>query len=98
MFKRPFNFKGRIGRSEYATSFLIAVLLLGLSKDFGIRGLPIMEWGIYIIGYWFLLAQGAKRCHDINKTGFLFLVPFVPIVLLFIPGTKGKNAYGDEPK
>ena len=47
---------------------------------------------------WFLYAQGAKRCHDRNCSGWWQLVPFYPIWMLFAEGTRGPNEYGPDPK
>ena len=46
----------------------------------------------------FLLIQFAKRMHDINKSGWLALVPFYNIILLFNEGTIGNNDYGVNPR
>jgi len=43
------------------------------------------------------LIQGAKRMHDVNKSGWYFLFPFYNIYLTFTPGTKGSNDYGIDP-
>lgn len=46
-----------------------------------------------------------KRFHDMNRTGWLSLALIVPVVnivlglmLLFVPGTKGTNSYGPQPR
>ena len=46
-----------------------------------------------------------QRCRDMNRTGWWILLNFVPfislifhIVLLFVPGTKGRNYYGSDPR
>lgn len=66
------------------------------------------------LGFFFLICMAVcilanvfitvRRCHDLNKTGWLVLVGLVPyidavfsICMLFMPGTKGKNEYGDDP-
>jgi uncharacterized membrane protein YhaH (DUF805 family) len=46
----------------------------------------------------FLLIQGAKRMHDINKSGWYFLIPVYNIYLTFLNGTVGSNDYGVDPK
>jgi uncharacterized membrane protein YhaH (DUF805 family) len=48
--------------------------------------------------FWFLLAQGAKRCHDLDQPGWWQLVPFHILWLLFKDGQAHQNRYGDEPK
>jgi uncharacterized membrane protein YhaH (DUF805 family) len=47
---------------------------------------------------WFLWAQGAKRCHDIGRSGWWQLIPFYFFVLLFQDGDSGENEYGDNAK
>lgn len=46
-----------------------------------------------------------RRWHDINQTGWLTLLGFIPVVsfvvglvLLFVPSTVGRNKYGDPVK
>ena len=45
-----------------------------------------------------------QRCHDLDKTGWFFLLGYVPFVgiffalyILFAPGTYGPNRYGPDP-
>ena len=52
-----------------------------------------------------VLAQGVKRLHDLNKSGWLILLCCVPIIgwifalyMLFADGTVGPNPYGADPK
>ena len=103
MFKRPFSFHGRIRRSEYGFSVLlfylyaiVAGFVLGL-----ITNGNFSEGAIYVClipGYWFLWAQGAKRCHDRNNTGWYQIIPFYALWMLFADGDEGENDYGDNPK
>ena len=47
----------------------------------------------------FLLIQGAKRMHDVNKSGWWFMFPIYNIITaLFVSGTVGQNNYGIDPK
>lgn len=103
MFKRPFSFHGRIRRLEYGLSILlfylyaiVAGFVLGL-----ITNGNFSEGAIYVClipGYWFLWAQGAKRCHDRNNTGWYQIIPFYALWMLFADGDEGENDYGDNPK
>lgn len=103
MFKRPFSFHGRIRRLEYGLSILlfylyaiVAGFVLGL-----ITNGNFSEGAIYVClipGYWFLWAQGAKRCHDRNNTGWYQIIPFYAFWMLFADGDEGENDYGDNPK
>ena len=106
MFQNPFSAKGRIRRLEYGLSYLIyvayyytIVLILALS---GI--LEDVNWSFLIIflllipAYWFLIAQGAKRCHDRGNSGWFQLVPFYAFWMLFAGSDYGENEYGFNPK
>lgn len=44
------------------------------------------------------LAVSVRRLHDVNKSGWFYLVPFYNLYLLCIDGTRGENAYGEDPK
>ena len=50
------------------------------------------------------IALGVRRLHDQDKSGWLYLLNFVPIAnfyilfLMFMPGTVGPNQYGPDPK
>jgi uncharacterized membrane protein YhaH (DUF805 family) len=102
-----FNIKGRINRRGFFVRllFVIAIYFLflvlfnsGFHKNFGFRFENFYETiHIFIfplIFSLFVLIQGAKRMHDINKSGWNFLIPFYNLYLAFLPGTKGNNDYG----
>jgi uncharacterized membrane protein YhaH (DUF805 family) len=102
-----FNIKGRINRRVFFVRllFVIAIYFLflvlfnsGFHKNFGFRFENFYETiHIFIfplIFSLFVLIQGAKRMHDINKSGWNFLIPFYNLYLAFLPGTKGNNDYG----
>jgi hypothetical protein len=46
----------------------------------------------------FVLVQGAKRMHDINESGWNFLIPGYNIYRSFDKGTIGSNDYGIDPR
>jgi uncharacterized membrane protein YhaH (DUF805 family) len=46
----------------------------------------------------FILIQFAKRMHDVNKSGWLAIVPLYNLILLFGNGTDGNNDYGISPR
>lgn len=98
MFRNPFSTEGRIARLEYFLSFLIFVasdvvcnILFGKPSDNVIYAIVIL------IVFVFFVIQGAKRCHDINKSGCWQLIPFFFIWLLIAKGDKGENYYGENP-
>lgn len=47
---------------------------------------------------WFILAQGCKRCHDRNNSGWYQIIPFYVLWMLFADGDVGENDYGPNPK
>jgi uncharacterized membrane protein YhaH (DUF805 family) len=96
MFSAPFSFDGRIRRMEYGISLIIyyvaALLVTGLADEsvvFGILFLPVI---------WFILAQGAKRCHDRDNSGWYQIIPFYILWLLFAEGDRTTNSYGNPAK
>jgi uncharacterized membrane protein YhaH (DUF805 family) len=96
MFKNPFSFEGRIRRTEYILSCIISMFLLGLvlslssSTNVSIIGSLVFM----LLSYWFLLAQGTKRCHDLGKSGWWQIVPFYGLWLFFAKGDLLENKYG----
>lgn len=100
MFQNLFSFEGRIRRTEYGISFIIYcvcyVIALGIMKS----GSGIAVAGILgmVPLLWFFWSQGAKRCHDLGKSGWFQIIPFYVIVLIFFEGEAGENQYGDNPK
>lgn len=101
MFKHPFSFDGRIRRTEYGLTFIIYIVayfiilaLIGTESPVG----AIVAMVALIPLVWFLWAQGAKRCHDIDRSGWMQLIPFYFFVLLFQDGQTGRNEYGTNPK
>jgi len=105
MFKNPFSFEGRIRRLEYGLSYLIYVSLCGfISIMVTMLGAAasgtatIISLVLYIPAFWFLLAQGAKRCHDRGNSGVWQIIPFYQLWMLFADGDIGDNEYGPNPK
>ncbi|MBS1524221.1 MAG: DUF805 domain-containing protein [Bacteroidetes bacterium] len=99
MFKNIFSFAGRIRRTEFALSYIIYI---GLYLVILYLGRTEPQAAFLYVGYiplvWFLWAQGAKRCHDIGKSGWWQLIPFYFLWLLFQGGDKDKNEYREPPK
>lgn len=96
MFKNPFSFNGRIRRLEYGLSnliFLIVYFVIFPYMQFGDVAEKVLVLILYIPLLWFLLAQGAKRCHDKGVNGWWQLLPFYGLVLLFYKGDEGPNEY-----
>lgn len=108
------NFDGRARRAEFWNfilvnfliniSFYIITFLFGLisSTLAGIIGIISYIYSLAIIIP--LIAAGARRLHDIGKSGWWQLIAFIPfgiivlIVWLATDGTPGINEYGANPK
>jgi len=99
MFKNPFSFEGRIRRTEFGISFIIALIAAVIIKEIGFSSeSAAIIFIAYIPLYWFLWAQGAKRCHDVGNSGWWQLIPFYYFWLVFQDGLHGTNQYGENPK
>jgi uncharacterized membrane protein YhaH (DUF805 family) len=111
MFKNPFSFNGRIRRLEYGLSYIVYFLgafvvgvLLAILDITGIWTYEEGRNGDLVVGllcipiFWFMIAQGAKRCHDRDNSGWWMLVPFYGFWMLFASGDIGVNQYGPNPK
>ncbi len=105
MFRRPFSFKGRIRRLEYVISYIIywvwASLFQLCVSDLGNSDVSVLS-AFFLLTVipmvWFIIAQGCKRCHDIDNCGWWQLVPFYWLFMLFGNSEQGDNEYGDNPK
>lgn len=96
------NFSGRSNRGEYWWAFL-AIFLISL-------GLSILDMalGIGLLGGLFSLATllpglaiGARRLHDIDKSGWWLLIGLIPLVGFLVliyffvqPPNPGPNRFG----
>ena len=106
MFKAPFSFDGRIRRTEYGISVIIYITALfviffgiGMMVAVSESEMPFALLFLAMIPVgWFILAQGAKRCHDVGNSGWFQIIPFYRLYLLFGDGQPGANEYGVNPK
>ena len=100
-FGKLFNAEGRVGRKDWI------IWIVGIAIIFGILGWLLGDRATWVQGALGIIAgiagifMGIKRLHDLNKTGWLYLLGIVPIVniffalyLIFIKGTEGDNQYG----
>lgn len=104
MFSNPFSFEGRIRRLEYGLSIIIMYaysFLCGFIAGVS-TGDPVTTRGLMYLflipGYWFCFAQGAKRCHDRNNSGWYQIIPFYGLWMLFGDGDADENKHGVSPK
>lgn len=79
----------------YAIPMIFLNVLAGSDPSGGFALVALL---FYIPLLWFAWAQGAKRCHDRNNSGFFQLIPFYAFWMLFAAGDKGDNDFGPDPK
>lgn len=91
---------GRLNRARYWAGFGM-LLAGGLAAAMILPALGLLFW--FCAAYPHVVI-GIKRLHDLDKTGhwmWLTLVPlfnlYVAFLMLFVPGTKGSNKYGEDP-
>ncbi|MFY7840666.1 MAG: DUF805 domain-containing protein [Lacibacter sp.] len=116
VFKNYANFSGRARRAEYwnfvLVNFIIYIPLyilfiggiLNESEIVGSLGLGVL--GLFALGMVIpSLAVLVRRLHDLNKSGWYFLMYFIPLVgpilmlvWLFTDGDRFVNNYGEDPK
>ena len=112
-FRQYVDFSGRARRKEYwmfaLFNFIIAVVL-GIID--GILGWTSSDIGLGVLGGLYSLAVllpgfavGVRRLHDIGKSGWNYLLAFIPFVGAIIlivwfcrDGENDSNAWGSNPK
>ena len=92
MIKHVFSFQGRIGRSEYFCSYVATCLYSSLNDNIDFDYFFIYLIGLVIFGV-FIIAQAAKRCHDLGQSGWFQLIPFYVFWLIFKKGEQLGNQY-----
>lgn len=114
-------FSGRARRSEYwyfaLFNFIFSLVAIMLDRAFGTRftintfsgPIVIMYGYFYLIYVLVVLIPGmavlVRRLHDVNKSGWFFLICLIPIagaiwllVLVCTDSVPGPNKYGLNPK
>jgi uncharacterized membrane protein YhaH (DUF805 family) len=114
VFSKYATFEGRARRSEYwwfvLFNLIVSIILtvvLGGGRGMGAGG---MMGGGLLANIWSLamllpsLAVGARRLHDIGRTGWWQLIWFIPVIgwivlIVFFAsrGTVGTNRFGADP-
>ncbi|MDX1350013.1 MAG: DUF805 domain-containing protein [Putridiphycobacter sp.] len=106
------NFSGRARRQEYWMFTLFSILFsIALAIVDNVLGFTYGQ-GSGLLGTVYSLAilipsiaVGVRRLHDVNKSGWMLLIAFIPligaiwlIVLFATEGDSGSNQYGSDPK
>lgn len=102
-----FTSKGRLNRKRY---IMRSLMLLPVSM-IGMLLIYTMVTPLIVIGFLLILSLcipnvllAIRRCHDLNRSGYFYLLTAVPIaniivplMLLFQKGSTGPNQYGPDP-
>ena len=95
---------GRIGRGMWFLRNLAHLFGVGLLAapfiDFYGEGRDIYMFMLFCLWIYLTTINAGKRFHDLNISAwfsFLVFIPFVPLFMLILSGTKGSNKYGLEP-
>jgi len=102
------GFSGRATRTEYwmfvLFNFIISIITR-LIDQLLLKGLPVISTLYSLAVLVPAFAVGARRLHDIGKTGWWQLIGIIPIlgwivlIIYFCTDTQDKeNAYGSNPK
>ncbi len=107
-----FSWEGRLNRLAYLKKILIVLgvmLILVLLESYaestsGLSKLALLSEIGMVVCFIAGTLLGIRRCHDINKSGWFFLLTYIPVVgvlaglyIWFTPGTKSANQYGEDP-
>jgi uncharacterized membrane protein YhaH (DUF805 family) len=97
--KKYADFNGRAGRPEFWWFFLAQFLIMVVAGFLGDIVSAIVALGLLVPG----LAVGARRMHDIGKSGWFLLLGLIPILGFFIliyflvQPSAPANQWGDGP-
>ncbi len=84
-FENYFNFGGRATRSEFWWWFLFQIICyVAASVLDGVLGLGTLSLVASLALLAPSLAVGSRRLHDINKSGWLQLLYFIPLIGLLV--------------
>lgn len=91
-------FTGRASRAEYWYFVLFNIIFsLVIAVIAGVIKIPILgslySLAVLIPG----IAVGARRMHDVGKSGWFLLIPIYNLVLACTEGDYGDNEYGPNP-
>jgi uncharacterized membrane protein YhaH (DUF805 family) len=100
------DFNGRGRRSEYWFAYLALVLVSVVANIIGaVIGTNILTYLVALAALVPILAAGARRLHDTDKSGWWLLIGIIPligivvlIVFFVMDSQPGTNQYGPSPK
>ena len=112
-FRNGFNFRGRACRKEFwYTQPIISVLFFTSGGFVSVAFIDTSPGSYVLAGLFSLLVLyftiislsiTVRRLHDTDKSGWLYLINFIPfasLALLYwfcLAGSRGSNSYGTNP-
>lgn len=100
-------FSGRARRKEYWMFFLFNIIvsfaigfatgiLAAILHNPGVVGIITMIYSLAVLIP--SISVGIRRMHDLGRSGWWILFPFVNLVFLCLDSQPGENEYGPNPK
>ncbi len=100
-----FRIKRRSFVFVYFFQIIISIFIFSIHIKTPYEGIHPISYVIGAVFFFLNIYMIIGRLHDINRTGWWILSMFIPllnlIILLFLcilPGTKGENIYGVDPR
>lgn len=93
------DFNGRAGKAEFWWFFLFQIVVMVVASFLGDMVSMLVSLGLLLPG----LGVGARRLHDIGKTGWLQLIWLIPLIgwaimiYWLVQPTGPANQYGEGP-
>lgn len=102
VFRNYANFNGRAARSEYWWFALFSFLISAILSVVDGSGMLPAVWSLVVLLP--SLAVGARRLHDIDRSGWWLLIMLIPLIGIIVliwffvtRGTAGPNRFGADP-
>lgn len=102
VFRNYANFNGRAARSEYWWFALFSFLVSAVLSVIDGSGMLPAVWSLVVLLP--TLAVGARRLHDIDRSGWWLLIMLIPLIGLVVliwffvtRGNDGPNRFGADP-
>ena len=94
-----FSLQGRLNRKPFIMRSLVvgipcSLIQTILSNDSVIFYPGLLICLVLVISSFTL---GARRCHDLNHSGWFQIIPLYVLFMLFSKGKPGPNKYGPDP-
>jgi len=103
-----FSFRGRVSRQQFWLMFLLSLPFITAASVVNGDFERVTAWPgcLFLLPIlWPGLAVSVKRWHDRDKSGWWYLINFIPLVGAiwalvengFLKGTTGQNRFGPDP-